>query len=183
MHLPGVTVLEGAGLEIDEQVAAEDAVVEDEVEVVVLVAHRDAFLAGLEAEAGAEFEKEGLEVVEQRLLQVGFEIMGFLGEPGEFEDVGGADEIGDDLGDIGRQPPAGVDDRRFVGGESGAFVEQRADLALELTLGPVALEAFVFAESALPRIVQPDKFCEVGPGQFQQLQGGKRSWFRFPHHR
>ncbi len=43
--------------------AAQAAVVEDEVNVVVLVPDGDALLAGLEAEASPEFQEELVEVV------------------------------------------------------------------------------------------------------------------------
>jgi hypothetical protein len=48
VHLSGVSVLERTHLEVDEQVAAEDTVVEDQVYVVVLVFNGDSFLACLE---------------------------------------------------------------------------------------------------------------------------------------
>ena len=58
VHLSGVAVLERTDLQVDQQVAAQNAVEEDEIEVVMFVADGDALLAGLEAEAGAEFEEE-----------------------------------------------------------------------------------------------------------------------------
>lgn len=166
--------------------AAQDAVIEDEIEVVMLVAHRDALLASLEAEARAEFEQEGLKVVEQRLLQVGFQIVRFLGEPREFEHIGVADQIRDDLGNIGRLLSSGLDDSLLIGGQPGALVKQGADLALELALGPVALETFVFVESPLPGIVEPDQLQEMSPRQTEEH--GHRQWRRqafggLAHHR
>lgn len=61
-----IAMLEGAGFQIDEQMAAQDAVVEDEIEIVVLLADGDSLLARLEANAVAECEQEELEMVEQR---------------------------------------------------------------------------------------------------------------------
>jgi hypothetical protein len=53
--------------------------------------------------------------------------------------------------------PGFFNDGLLVGGEAGAFVEQGADLALELAEGSFRpdglLEAFVFVEGAFPRIV------------------------------
>jgi hypothetical protein len=56
-------MFEGADFQVDEDMAAQAAVIEDEVDVVVLPTDGDALLPGLEAEATAEFEQEGLEVV------------------------------------------------------------------------------------------------------------------------
>ena len=49
--------------EVDDDVAAEEAVVEDEVHEVVVRIKGEAALAGLEKEAFAEFEKEVFEVI------------------------------------------------------------------------------------------------------------------------
>ena len=51
--------------------------------------------------------------------------------------------------------------------ETGALVKQRADLALELAHGPVALEAFVFIEGAFERVANADEFDELSPGEMQ----------------
>ncbi len=168
IHLPGIAMLEGAGLQVDQQVAAQDAMVEDQVEVVMLVPDRDALLPRLEAEPRAQFEQEGLKVVEQRLFEVGFQIVGFFREAGEFEHIGVTDQIGDKLGNGDGLLAPGVDHGLFVGGKPGALVEQGADLALELALGPMVLEAFVFVEGALPRIVDGEEIHEVRPRELQE---------------
>ena len=78
------------------------------------------------------------------------------------------------------------DDGALVAGESGALVELRTDLALELTLRPAAKEALVFIESAFPRIVDAEEFDQLGPTESQHLGWSERSRQRllgFPHHR
>lgn len=95
VHLAGVAVLEGADFQVEQDVAAEEAVVEDEVHVVVPVADGDAFLPGLEAEAHAEFEQEGLEMVEEGGLEVVLGVGGAFGQAGKFEHVGIAEQVGD----------------------------------------------------------------------------------------
>ena len=57
-------------LQVDEDEAAEDAVVENEIDPVVGVVERDAVLPADEGEAFSKLKEEGLEVV----AQVGFEI-------------------------------------------------------------------------------------------------------------
>ena len=81
IHLPGVAVGEGADLQVEQHMAAEPAVIEDEIHAVMLVADGDAKLPRLETKAGAEFEEETLHVVEQRSLKVVFRIGGPVGEP------------------------------------------------------------------------------------------------------
>lgn len=66
VHLPGVALLEGANLQVDQHMAAQAAVVEHQVNVVVLSADGDTPLPRLEAEPFAQFEEETLQVVEQR---------------------------------------------------------------------------------------------------------------------
>jgi hypothetical protein len=56
-------VLDFVHFEIDEDEAAEVAVVEDEIDVIMGVVQRDAVLPPDESEAFAQFQKEGLEVV------------------------------------------------------------------------------------------------------------------------
>jgi len=58
IHLPGVGGLEGPDLEVDENVAAEETVVKDEFDTVVLAPLGHAELAGLETESASEFEEE-----------------------------------------------------------------------------------------------------------------------------
>lgn len=173
VHLARVAVLEGADFQVNEQVAAEDAVVEDEVEIVVLVADGYAALAGLEAKAGAEFEEEGLQVVEQGGLEVALEVVGLFCEADELQHVGVADEIGDLRGRFDGLLAGVLDDGLLIGGEAGALVEQGADLPLELADGPAALEAFVLVKCALPRVVEPQKLQKVCPRKAEQCRGRK----------
>ena len=57
--------------QVDQDVAAQEAVVEDEVEEVVVVVEGEALLPGLEEEAFAEFEEEVLEMVDDGGFEVG----------------------------------------------------------------------------------------------------------------
>ena len=143
--------------------------VENEVDVVVLVADGDALLAGLETEAGSEFEEEGLEVIQQRLLQVLFQVVGLFSESGELQHVRVADEVGDEQRSFGGLLAGVVDNGFLVGGKGGAVVEQGADLSLELAFRPVSLEALVFVEGAFPRVIQTNEFKEVTPGKLQHF--------------
>jgi hypothetical protein len=62
---------EGSDFQLNEDVAFEDAMVEDEIDKEVFLADEDALLAGLEAKAMAEFEEEAVEVVEKGGFEIG----------------------------------------------------------------------------------------------------------------
>lgn len=97
VELARVLVAEGTDLEFDEDVALEDAVVEDEVDEEVVVADEESLLAGFEAEAVAEFEEEGLEVIEEG----GFEFLLLDGEVGrEAEEFEGVEVLGEMAGGL-----------------------------------------------------------------------------------
>src|SRR5437899_778669 len=68
VHLAGIGVGELADLEVDDDQAPEPAVEEEEVDPVPLVTDAQAALAADEGELAAEFQQEGLEMVDERLL-------------------------------------------------------------------------------------------------------------------
>jgi hypothetical protein len=76
LHLAEVLMGELVELEVDDDVAAEEAVVEDQIDEVVVFIEGEALLAGLEEEAFAEFEEEVLEAVDDGLLEVGLGVAG-----------------------------------------------------------------------------------------------------------
>ena len=94
--------------------------------------------------------RKPLQVIEQRLFEFALGVFGPLGQAGEFEDVGIADEVGDGLL-RGLLTSGAFEDGGFVFGQAGALVKEGADLALELADRPVALEALVFVEGAFER--------------------------------
>ena len=104
-------------------------------------------------------------------FEIEFRVFRPIGEASEFENVGITQDIGDALPGLLR--PGALDDGSFVGGKSGAFVEQRADLPLKLADRPPSIQAFVFVEGPLPRIVEPDEFLKVSPGEAHQLFQGE----------
>jgi hypothetical protein len=71
IKLAGILVGEGSDFQLNEDVAFEDAMVEDEIDKEVFLADEDALLAGLEAKAMAEFEEEAVEVVEKGGFEIG----------------------------------------------------------------------------------------------------------------
>ncbi len=75
-----------ADFEVNGDEAFEAAVVEEEVDVVIALVDRDAFLAGEEGEVAAEFGDEALEVGEDGGFEVVFGVG--VGEAEKVEDVG-----------------------------------------------------------------------------------------------
>src|SRR5690606_11005954 len=81
-HLADEAGLERRGLELDDDVAAQLQVIEQQVDVEVVVAELEVHLPAHEGEAAAEFEQEALDVVDQGLLDLALAAR-----------VGGAEEV------------------------------------------------------------------------------------------
>jgi hypothetical protein len=97
IHLAGVAGLEGTHLEINEHVAAEDAVIEHQVHAVMPAALGHAELTGLETEAATELEDELLQVIEKCGFEFVLRVFWAVHEAGEFQDVGITQGIGNGL--------------------------------------------------------------------------------------
>ena len=72
-------MLKGTDFQVDEDIATQDAVVEDEIDAIVLIADRDAKLPCFKTKPGAEFEEESLHVIEQRGFEIAIEHGRFRG--------------------------------------------------------------------------------------------------------
>jgi hypothetical protein len=77
-----------AELEVDQDEAAQDAVVEDEIDAVVAVVDGDPLLAPDEGETFAQLQQEGLEMVAQHRLELRLGHPLRLGYLQELEDIG-----------------------------------------------------------------------------------------------
>jgi hypothetical protein len=72
VHLADVLIGEFTGLEIEDDAALEEVIVEDEIDVEVLGIGADALLASDEGEALAQFQQEGLQVIDEGLFEAAF---------------------------------------------------------------------------------------------------------------
>lgn len=135
--------------------------VEDQVHPVVLASLRHAELTGLETKAPAQLEQKTLQVIQQGPFQRVLRVFRELRQAGELEDVRVAQHVGDGLRQ--RLFPRPGDHGLFVPGQTGALVEQAFDLALELALGPVTVEALLLIESPFPMVINTGQFQEMGP--------------------
>ena len=116
-------------LQVDDQIATQEAVVEDEIEKVVVAIEGESLLPRLEEEALAEFEEEVLQVRDEGGLEIRLGVGGLLGEAEEFKDERFFEEVfgsGDDLAFL-RQLADGF----FVTAEGEAFVKAGGFLASE----------------------------------------------------
>ena len=93
VHLAEMFRCETARLELDDDMAAETGVVEEQIEEEVLVADLEVDLASDEGEAGAEFKEEVLDMGDQASFQFFFATATIgadeVEEVGIFEDLGG----------------------------------------------------------------------------------------------
>ena len=102
VHLTGVVWLEGADLELHHHVATQLEVVEEQVQIEIILVHRELVLSADKSEADAELHQERLEVS----YQAGFELAlsEGLGEGQEVEDVGILEGLPRQIG-LGRWQP------------------------------------------------------------------------------
>jgi hypothetical protein len=164
VHLAGIGVGELADLEVDDDQAAEATVKEEEVDSIPLVADAEAALAADEGELAAELEQEGLEVVDERFLQV---VLGILVlEAEELQDQRVAHLVVGREGITGLGLPAPGEHGGLVPGKGGALVELRGDLSVELTDRPAAPQGFgVIEVQCFARARSADEQDVVRPGQ------------------
>jgi hypothetical protein len=82
-----------ASLEVEEDEAFKQIVVENEVEVEVLRFRADALLARDEGKALAEFEEERLEIADESVFKFSFEQFADVRQAEEFQHDGIVDEL------------------------------------------------------------------------------------------
>ena len=129
LHLPEILVGKLVELKVNDQIAAQEPVVEDEVEEVVVAVEGETLLAGLKEEAFAKLQEEFFQMGDDGGLKIGFGVAGALVEAEEFEDERFFEEVfrlRDDLPLAGEAFDAGL-----VPAESEALVEAGGFLAFE----------------------------------------------------
>ncbi len=145
VHLADVLVGELADFEVDEDEAFQEVIVEDEVHEEFIILEDDALLAGDEGESASHFEKEGLEVVHDGLLEFGFVEAGAIGEAEEFENGGGFENAG---WVVGGGLALLADHAFLVAAGEEAFVVEAMNLALEFTNIPTSGDGFLLVKFA-----------------------------------
>ena len=105
LHLSEVLVGDLADLQIDQHVAAQQAIVEDQIDEEMFFLEGEALLPGLEEEAFAQFQQEALDLADDGGFEVGFGIAAALVQPEELQHQGLFEQVarlGDDLALLGR---------------------------------------------------------------------------------
>jgi len=137
LKLAEIAVRELADLKIEQDVAFQDDVIKHEIDVEVIALERESLLPGDEGKAFSEFQEEGLQLIQQRLLDIR------LGEAVRFRQAEkfDNDRIFEYIGRrgnfmaFGRQPnPAG-----FIAAFGETFEQKAGDLAFEFARGPALL--------------------------------------------
>ena len=134
-------------LQVDDQIAAQEPVVEDEVEEVVVAVEGEALLPSLKEEAFAQLQEEFFEVRDDGGFEIGFGVTGLLVETEEFEDERILQDVfglRDDLPLAGEAFYAG-----FVAAEGEALVEGGGFLAAEFGERPAFVGGFNLVKAAL----------------------------------
>ena len=93
LHLSDVLMGKIARFEVNEDEAFQDIVIEYEVDMEVPPVEVDVLLPCDEGEAAPEFQEEFLQVVDERLLEIGFVETRALFHAQKFKNVGIADNI------------------------------------------------------------------------------------------
>ena len=140
VHLAGIGVGEPAALEIDDDEAAELAMKEQQIDAIPFVADPETALASNESKIAAQLQKKPLQMQDERFFNVGLGV--FVLESEELEHVWVFDLF------FGRERVFRLcrstfgEHLRFIPGKSGALVEERIDLAIELPHAPAAAQRF-----------------------------------------
>ena len=160
VHLADVLMGELADFQIDEDEAFQEVVVEDEVHIEFVILEDDSLLPGDEGEAASHFEKEGLEVVHDGLLEIGFVEARAIGETEEFEDGGGFENAGG----VVRGGFALLADHAFlVAAGEEALVVKAVNLALEFADIPTGGHGFLLVKFAGFGFLHAHDGAVVGP--------------------
>ena len=165
--------------ELDEDMAFQDTMVENQIHEPSGLSDDDALLPGFEAKAVTEFHQEFMQVVQESIFEVGFAdgLPGF--ESKEFEDVGISDGefwLGLFGGGVGH-----VGEFFFIHGKARPLVIQGSNLPFERPHGPIAANALDLVESAFEGVFEGEEFNKVCEGK--PLDQSPRIRSKFGNHR
>src|ERR1017187_2351331 len=157
-----------AEFQIDQDIAAQQAVVENQVHEEVVFVEGEPPLACLEEEAFAHFQQETLDLADDGSFQVGLGILAALVQAEKLQDQGFLQQVAR-LHD-GLAFPREPTDTLFIAAEGEAFVEAGIELALELAYRPVLFGGFYLIETALVGILDAEEEDVVSPAQGEGVE-------------
>jgi hypothetical protein len=88
LHLPEVLVGDLANLQIDQYIAAQQAVIENQVHEEVFFVEGESLLARLKEEAFAHFQQEALDLADDGGFEIGLGVAAALVQPEELQNQG-----------------------------------------------------------------------------------------------
>lgn len=162
-----VNVRELPSLEVEQDVTAQQAVVEDKVDAEVVVVEGEPLLPCLEREALAQLQEERLQLIDDGGLEVVLGVLGPLVEPEELQHQRVLHEVSStfDHLTVGRQPP----DLALIARQREALVKRAFDVPPQLAHRPLVLRGLDLVEAALVRIVDGLELHIVRPSQGKRV--------------
>src|ERR1035437_740101 len=174
LHLPQVLMGDLAEFQIDQHIAAQQAVVENQIHEEVVFVEGEPPLPRLEEEAFAHLQQETLDLADDGGFQVGLGILAALVQAKELQYQRFLEQVARLSNGLPfpREPANAL----FVAAESEALVQPGIELALELTERPVLLPGLYLIETALVRVLDAEEEDVVRPAQ---AEGAGRGVSRF----
>ena len=129
LHLAEVLMGQLADFQVDQHVAAKQAVVEDQIDKEVVFVEGEPLLPGLEEKAFPEFQQKVFKLVDDGGFEIGFGIPRFFIKPKEFQHIGFFEKVlrvGDGLSFSGQ-----FADSFLVPAQRQPFIEAGIELAFE----------------------------------------------------
>ena len=159
IELSDMGVLELFGLQLNQNMAFQQAMIKDQVNIKMLIVNGNPFLARFETEPFPKFEQKELQMIKQGIFKALFQHYILRGKPKELENIWVPDDM------VWRQrfclfidkPEQGI----LISRQAGAFIQQTADLPLKLPDRPVTGDAFNFVEKPFERIVKLYDFYKM----------------------
>ena len=162
VHLTDVLVGRGIGLQVDQDEAIEDVVIENEVDVIVLALGCDVILPADEGVSFAEFEQGFLQMIDDGRFELALVDFGLLRDAEEFENHRVLDKLFLALL-IGDGGVVSLFD--WLSGLDEAEVVLRLDVPLEDADAPAFREAFVLVPLPGLGVEDGDQEFVMGPAE------------------
>jgi len=173
LHLAEVAVTKLADFEVDQHIAAEQTVVEDQIDEEMLLVEGEALLPGFKQETFTQFQQEVFKFVDDGALQIGFGILRLFIETEEFQNIGFLEQVlgSSDKLPFGCKPLYTL----LVPAEGEALIQTGIELALEFRQRPASVRRLDFVETALVRVADGDKKDILRPAQSEFRRGHLRN--------
>src|ERR1035437_4455998 len=176
LHLPEVLMGDLADFQIEQDVAAQQAVVENQIHEEMVFVEGEPLLARPEEEALAHFQQETLDLADDGGFAIRLGIAAALIQTEELQNQGF-------LQQIVRLPnglpfPREPSNALFVPAESETLVQAGVELALQFAHRPVLSSGFYLVETTLVRVLNAEEEDVVRPAQGEGAERGRSQFAR-----